>query len=191
MNTVDIGTEYSSTALLFQAGCLTVDLVLNTAAGDKFCLCFPNPEIQAAVASLWLFLKKPLENPLLMKMQAQAMLAALIQRQADEFQTAFQSFLSSIPWEDHSKSEACCKTLFLTATVMAGRECDCQYPAGSGRLDARLRTGDGNDYVIELKFVKVTVKDKEGKDKDLTDGQIQEDMEKTLTAAMTQMEGNK
>jgi hypothetical protein len=154
---------------LFQADYLTVDRVLNTASGDKFYLRFPNLEIQAAMARLWLFLEEPFDNPLLMKIQAQAMLEALIRRQADEFQTAFRSFLSHIPWEDQLKFEAYCETVFLLAMAMAGQECDCQQSVGSGKLDVRLRTRDGNDYIIELKFVKVAVKDKDGNDKDLKD----------------------
>jgi hypothetical protein len=76
------------------------------------------------MARLRLFLEEPFDNPLLMKKQTQAVLEALIQRQADEFQTAFKSFLSRIPWEDQLKNEACCGTVFLTAVAMAGRECD-------------------------------------------------------------------
>ncbi|MDR1086507.1 MAG: ATP-binding protein [Deltaproteobacteria bacterium] len=191
MNTIDIGTEYSSTALLFQAGYLTVDRVLITEGGKEFYLRFPNLEIKAAMARLWLFLKKPLKNVLLMKMQAQAMLEALIQRQADEFQMTFKSFLSHIPWEDQLRYEAYCETVFLMAMVMAGQECDCQQSVGSGKLDVHLRARDGNDYVIELKFVQVKVKDKEGKDKALTNEQIQKNMEKAVLEAMDQIEGNK
>jgi hypothetical protein len=101
---------------------------------------------------------------------------------------AFRSFLSHIPWEDQLKFEAYCETVFLLAMAMAGQECDCQQSVGSGKLDVHLKTRDGNDYVIELKFVPVKVKDKEGNDKDLTDEQIREDMEKALTAAMKQIE---
>ncbi|MDR1083749.1 MAG: PD-(D/E)XK nuclease domain-containing protein [Deltaproteobacteria bacterium] len=118
------------------------------------------------------------------------MLEALIQRQADEFQTAFKSFLSHIPWEDQLKYEAYCGTVFLLAMVMAGQECDCQQSVGSGKLDVRLRTRDGNYYVIELKLVKAAVNVK-GKDKDLTAEQIQKNMEKALAAAMVQTEKNK
>jgi hypothetical protein len=83
---------------LFQAGCLTVDRILITGGGNKFCLRFPNLDVQAAMARLWLFLKKTLKNASLMKRQAQAMQEALIQRQAPEFQMALQTFFSSIPW---------------------------------------------------------------------------------------------
>jgi hypothetical protein len=117
---------------LFQAGCLTVDRILITGGGNKFCLRFPNLDVQAAMAArLWLFLKKPLKNASLMKRQAQAMLEALHQRQADEFQTAFKSFLSRIPLEVQRECEACCGTVFLM--VMAGQEYGCQQSVGSGR----------------------------------------------------------
>jgi hypothetical protein len=59
------------------------------------------------------------------------------------------------------------------------------------QADVRLRTRDGNDYVTELKFFKAAIKDKGGKDKVLTDEQIQEDMEKALTTAMVKTEKNK
>ncbi|MDR1084728.1 MAG: PD-(D/E)XK nuclease domain-containing protein [Deltaproteobacteria bacterium] len=50
---------------------------------------------------------------------------------------------------------------------------------------------DGNGYVIELKFVRAAVKDKDGKDRDLTDEKIREGMEEALTAAMKQVEDRK
>jgi hypothetical protein len=190
LNTIDVGAGYSSKALLLQAGYLTVDRVSITGGGKKFFLRFPNLEIQAAMARLWLFLEESLADPLLMKIQAQAMVAALIQRQADEFQMAFQSFLENIPWEDYLKSEAYFETLFLMAMIMAGQDCDCQKSVGSGKMDVHLRARDGNDYVVELKFVKAAVKVK-GKEKDLTGEQIQKNMEKALTAAMVQIEKNK
>ncbi|MDR1085524.1 MAG: PD-(D/E)XK nuclease domain-containing protein [Deltaproteobacteria bacterium] len=103
---------------------------------------------------------------------------------------ALQSFLSNVPWEDQLKNEACCETLFLMAMAMADQNCDCQRSVGSGKLDAHLRTRDGNDYVIELKFVKAAVKVK-GKDRDLTVEQIQNNMEKALATVMVQIDKNK
>jgi hypothetical protein len=187
LNTIDVGGNYSPKTLLFQAGYLTVGRTEKKgSAKKKFYLRSPNLDVEAAMASLWLFLDSPVDDPLLMKRQARAMLEALIRKKADDFQKAFVSFLAAIPWELKLGYEAYFNTVFLLAMSMADQAWDCQGPVGAGRLDVHLKTRDGHDYIIEMKYVR---RKEEGRL--LTPEEIRLKKEEAVREAMNQIEENK
>ncbi|MDR1084756.1 MAG: AAA family ATPase, partial [Deltaproteobacteria bacterium] len=136
LNTIDAGAGCSPKTLLFQAGYLTVGRTEKKGSGKKkFYLRSPNLDVEAAMAGLWLFLDSPIDNPLLMKQQARAVLEALIRKKAGDFQNAFRSFLAAIPWQLKLGYEAYFNTVFLLAMSMADQAWDCQGSVGDGLFD--------------------------------------------------------
>jgi hypothetical protein len=187
LNAVDAGAGCSPKILLFQAGCLTVGRTEKKGSGKKkFYLRSPNLDAEAAMAVLWLFLDSPTDNPLLMKRQARAVPEALIRKKAGDFQNAFRSFLAALPWELKLGYEACFNTVFLLAVNTAGQTWDCQGPVGDGRFDVRLKTRDGNDYIIEMKHVRT-----KDKGRALAPEEVRLKKEEAVREAMDQTEKNK
>jgi hypothetical protein len=205
VNVIDLDEASNPKALMFQAGYLTVDKVERLIGDPKFYLRFPNLEVQAAVARLWLFLPKPLDDPLTMKTQAEALLARLVNRDAAKFEEAFESFLSSLPYQSHLPYEAYYQTVFLLALTMAGQSYEAEGSVGDGRFDVHLRLADGTDHIVEIKHVdfssserKITeTKKRERTKKPATDKQRDEQserrelMNKAIIEALAQIEKNK
>ncbi|MDR1083442.1 MAG: ATP-binding protein [Deltaproteobacteria bacterium] len=187
LNTIDVGANFSPTTLLFQAGYLTVGRTEKIGEKKKkFYLRFPNLDVQAALSSLWLFLDSPIEAPLLLKRQAQTVLETLIQRRADDFQKTFASFLAAVPWQIKLGYEAYYNTVFLWAMSMADQTWACQDSAGDGQFDVHINTRDGNDYIIEMKYVR----EKE-KGRKLSKEEIRIKKAEAAKEAMTQIEDKK
>jgi hypothetical protein len=149
---------------LFQTGYLTVDRIENPRGAKgkrKFYLRSPNLEIKTEMIPLLLLLDKPIDNPLLMKNHAKATLESLLNRDASAFEVAFESFLNSIPFNIHMPYENFYSTLLILALGVSDQVCEPQKVVGEGVPGLIVRTPRGDDYVIEIKYVKFKSERKE------------------------------
>ncbi|MDR2141375.1 MAG: ATP-binding protein [Deltaproteobacteria bacterium] len=145
--------DLNPTPLMFQSGYLTIktDIPLD---GSIYNLIFPNLEVKASLLPLLLSFNSSFKKPLLMRRQALAVLACLFQRDLSGFKEAFESFLSNIPSELHKPEEAFYHALFLTAMAMADQYFESELSVAGGRLDLHLKEPEGDDFVIEVKYLK-------------------------------------
>jgi hypothetical protein len=188
-NVVDIG-QFEPTPLMFQTGYLTLRTDCPR-TGSKFFLDYPNFEVRAALVPLLLSLKEPIKQPLLVAKQARAMLAALTQRDAGGFATAFGSLLSGVPFNALLPYEVYCQKVFLLALALAGQGVTAEGEAGDGRFDAHLRAATGEDFIVEIKYGRVQdfgpfPEDAAGKNE-----RIKKGLENLVARALAQIEGKK
>jgi hypothetical protein len=185
MNTIDIGAM-DPLALLFQAGYLTVDHIDKTSDKSwRYYLRFPNQEVEDSLYQLAMSLASDSDFKNI-NVCAKAMLASLTGLDAPGFEKAFETLLSSIPNPD-KPNEAYYRSMFLFAIGVAGQRYDSEARSGDGIYDVHLRTADGSDFVIEMKYVS-------GKDDNqnmLTAERLAVKMEAAAVKAMNQIDDRK
>jgi hypothetical protein len=152
VNEIDL-SNLNPTYLMFQSGYLTIQSGIPI-TGSVYSLIFPNLEVKTSLLPFLLSFNNILKNPLLMRRQAMAVLACLFQRDSSGFITAFKSFLSHIPYEIHQSKEAFYHALFITAMAMADQYFESELSGAGGRLDLHLNDPEGDDFVVEVKYLK-------------------------------------
>ncbi|MDR1165645.1 MAG: ATP-binding protein [Deltaproteobacteria bacterium] len=153
MNVIDIGAKLNLKALLFQTGYLTVARTEFTDEGAYYFLNFPNLEVKTSIAQLCLSLEDPIKKPLLLVTQGKAILETLINRDADGFRLAFQSFISNLSCRVFTYNENFYSMMFTLAIIFSGQLCEPQKEVAGGVMDLHFRSRYGDDFVIEFKYV--------------------------------------
>ncbi|MDR1165968.1 MAG: AAA family ATPase [Deltaproteobacteria bacterium] len=157
MGYMDIGDKLDVRALLFQTGYLTIGTIdAQNPNAIQYYPRFPNLEVEASLIPLFLLLDNSLMDPFLLRIQAKAMLNSITRQDSSGFESAFESLLSQIPFDLHFGFEAYYNTIFLFAMSLAEQHGDAQGSVGDGKFDFHIRTSDGNDYIIEIKYVKLS-----------------------------------
>jgi hypothetical protein len=156
---VDIG-NFETKALLFQAGYLTVANINKKVKPSQYYLRYPNLEVEAAMANVIFDLNDPFEKTILKRRQAKAALKFLTEGNALEFQKAMESILSDVNYLLHLPFEAYYQTIFQFVLELSGQAYDSEGPVGDGRYDLHFVSSAGDDYVVEIKYVKAYDDDK-------------------------------
>jgi hypothetical protein len=149
LNAVDIG-DFNPLAVMFQAGYLTVKKVENL----QYYLKFPNLEVKASLIPLLLYFDKPLNQSLLISRQAKDMLNFFFKRDTHGFTKFFRSLLNQIPHNNHLPYEAYYQTVFILALALADQPFEVEGKTGEGQFDIYLKSPEGDDYIVEIKYVK-------------------------------------
>ncbi|MDR1167258.1 MAG: ATP-binding protein [Deltaproteobacteria bacterium] len=186
MNIIDIGDKLNLKALLFQAGYLTIARTERLEDGIKYFLNFPNLEVRASMAQLFLSLNRPIERPLLLKKQGKAILETLINRDASGFKLAFKSFIGNFSYRSFTYTENFYSMIFTLAITFSGQLCEPQKEVEGGVMDLHLRSRYGDDFVIEIKYVPF-----QSTEDDNSADEIKELMEKARDKAFEQIERNR
>jgi hypothetical protein len=151
LNVVELGKELKPVPLLFQAGYLTVNRVVETVSASKYFLDFPNLEVRTGLVQLLLSLE-PITEPLTAKRQSESMLSSLIKLDPIGFQKSFGAFLAGFPFELHQDNEAYYHSLFRAALLLAGQYPDTEGSVGDGKFDIHFKAPNGPEFIIELKY---------------------------------------
>jgi hypothetical protein len=204
LNAVDVGS-FKPVPLMFQAGYMTVDGVDSQLRGTSsrlrktsYRLRYPNLEVMDSLVPLLLTIDSPLGgDPQAMRL-ALAMADSLAAKDAPGLETAFSGLMNMVPYYLHHPLEKYYHSLFLFALKMAGREIQSETAKGGGRLDASLKTVDGEELVIEFKHHheppqpsgKPKPSKKRAPRKELSKELKRAEMEKTALEALNQIEVN-
>jgi hypothetical protein len=187
INAIDVG-KMDPLPLLLQAGYLTVDWIDKASADWKYHLRLPNQEVEAAMVELALGLDAAISELPAMRRRAEAMRAALAGLDADGFQAAFEACLGSIPQNLHSPNEGYYHTVLMLHLGLAGQRYESEGRSGDGVFDVHVRTAEGFDIIIELKYVSSA--DKRSK-KELTAAQLAAAMRRAAAKALEQIESRR
>jgi hypothetical protein len=185
MNAIDIG-DMKPLALLFQTGYLTVDHIDKTVAESwTYHLRFPNKEVEASLYKLALNLKS-FSGWTRVSDCAKAMLESLTGLDARGFEKAFELLLGYIRLPSEP-NEAYYRSMLLLALGVAGQRYDLASRPVEGIDGVHLRTADGSDFVVEMRYVS-------GKDSDqnmLTAERLAEKMEAAAVEALRRIDDRK
>jgi hypothetical protein len=180
--------------LLFQSGYLTIKQA-EYVGNWRYHLGFPNLEVIAAMAPLLLLGESFDGDLLLLTTEAKAMRQGLIHRDAFGFQKACQSFLGLLPRASLLSSEAYYHSILILALLFSGQKLSSELAVAWGRLDLHFKAQEtGDDYIIELKFLKIednmseTMKNRKKKSRPLTEVEKKDLIDKSLKEAMEQIE---
>jgi hypothetical protein len=151
INAVDVGS-FDPVPLMFQTGYLTVDGEDSTRPEPAYRLRYPNLEVIQALAPLLLALEPPFGGDNVAMRLARAMADSLAAKDAPGLEAAFAGLLNIFPYHLHNPLESYYHSLFIMAMKVAGWEIQSEVAKGGGRLDAILKTVDGETLVIEFKY---------------------------------------
>jgi hypothetical protein len=145
--------KLDTVSLMVQTGYLTVKGWVRGLFMTAFNLGLPNLEIKASLIPLTLSIDRP-NNLLSAKKLSVQMMEALFKRDAAGVEEAFSGYLTQHNFDSHS-SKKYCRTLLLSALLMADQ---CAQPEKYGaEWDgvAHLKSPDSDDCIIELKYLPV------------------------------------
>jgi hypothetical protein len=155
---------------------------------ERYYLRFPNFEVESAIYYLTLGVKISDKNLSLLHQQAAALLASFINMDPPGVQLAFSSILCLLPYTTHSPYEGHYQAIFLLALGLAYQPYETESASGKGILDVQFQAANGDNYIIELKYVSgLDAKTKE----EISPDTLQKRMEKAALEALDQIEKKK
>jgi hypothetical protein len=88
-----------------------------------------------------------------LKRHARAFFTAIKNKDESGAAKSFGAFLGCAPYNLHEPSEASCHKAFMYGLSLAGQFIEPEMMAGGGRSEVHFLTKEGEDFVVEIKFV--------------------------------------
>jgi hypothetical protein len=160
-----------------------------------FPLCLPNLEVKSALVSRLLSSARPFQDSFSLYTLGKALLEGFRNKNEKEVETSFHGFLSKLPHNVLLPFEASYQGWLLLALGFADQSVIAEEVLADGRLDVHFVTKDGEDFIVELKFIPEKKKKKKKKTAQMTPeekaaetARIENDMADMIKAAMSQIE---
>ena len=193
-NYIDIG-DRKPPALLFQSGYLTKEEIKVQKSQDVYSLRFPNAEVEDGLYRMLLSLKSAQSFNDQASLLGQALLDALTSRDALGFQRIFSRILSTFKPDQHIPKEKFYQTILQVILTLVGHDFDSQADSGDGILDIHLKAKNGDEFIIEMKYVSgrniVGESGQKPKMAPLSPAELAKDMKNAANKAMKQIENKK
>jgi hypothetical protein len=152
-NAIDQINNLKSAPVMFQTGYLTIkECKTVEGAQSIYSLTIPNLEVKASLIPLILSIE-PLKNPLMGQRYAAKMCERLFALDAVGLGNAFTDFLSQLTYDALFDAEKYYYGLFELIMMMVDQRYDSQAHTAFGRLDFFISDPEGNDFIIEIKYL--------------------------------------
>ena len=147
---------------MLQTGYLTIENVEEFENKIKYYLRIPNTAVRESLISLLFNFKTEITDNILNKsfIVAKAIAVAITNLDSKGFESAFTTFLETIPYEIYWPRESYYEIMMIFALTLSEQLFSSEGSGGTGKLDLHLTTAENDDVIIEIKHGKPPKKPK-------------------------------